>query len=223
MGLGCQACRRCLVMVMSQNSETLTYDTDSKEAGWDSPERAQKLVEPFIVSGAKVLDIGIGTGQAVSGYADKGATVIGLDHDPAMLNTAQSVVGENGSLRQADINKELPIADLKNSVDVAQAVGVLEFAEDLPSVFEQVHKSLKDNGVFVFTSELIEDYDPQPQTHYPELDITVYRHSPEEVKRLLDESGFSLVEADLYDGYERGGKSIPYGIFLAQKQAQIRQ
>jgi predicted TPR repeat methyltransferase len=210
-------------MVMSQNSETLTYDTDSKEAGWDSPERAQKLVEPFIVSGAKVLDIGIGTGQAVSGYADKGATVIGLDHDPAMLNTAQSVVGENGSLRQADINKELPIADLKNSVDVAQAVGVLEFAEDLPSVFEQVHKSLKDNGVFVFTSELIEDYDPQPQTHYPELDITVYRHSPEEVKRLLDESGFSLVEADLYDGYERGGKSIPYGIFLAQKQAQIRQ
>lgn len=210
-------------MVMSQNSETLTYDTDSKEAGWDSPERAQKLVEPFIVSGAKVLDIGIGTGQAVSGYADKGATVIGLDHDPAMLNTAQSVVGENGSLRQADINKELPIADLKNSVDVAQAVGVLEFAEDLPSVFEQVHKSLKDNGVFVFTSELIEDYDPQPQTHYPELDITVYRHSPEEVKRLLDESGFSLLDVDLYDGYERSGKSVPYGIFLAQKQAQVTQ
>ncbi|MGK2896599.1 MAG: class I SAM-dependent DNA methyltransferase [Candidatus Saccharimonadales bacterium] len=202
---------------------TPTYDTDSKEAGWDSPERAQKLVEPFIISGAKVLDIGIGTGQAVSGYADKGATVIGLDHDQAMLDAAQSVVGKNGSLRQADINKELPIADLEDSVDVAQAVGVLEFAEDLPSVFEQVHKTLKDNGVFVFTSELIEDYDPQPQTHYTELDLTVYRHSPEDVKQLLDESGFSLVDADLYDGYERGGRSVPYGIFLAQKQAQVTQ
>ena len=203
------------------SNETLipTYDTDSKEAGWDSPERAQKLVEPFIVPGVKVLDVGIGTGQAVRGYAERGATVIGLDYDQAMLDTAKQVVGENSSLRQADINKELPIADLENSVEVAQAVGVLEFAEDLPSVFAQVNKALKDGGVFVFTSELVEDYDPQPQTHYPELDITVYRHSPEEVKRLLDEAGFSLVDADLYNGYERGGKSVPYGIFLARNQA----
>lgn len=205
---------------MSENLEptTPTYDTDSKEAGWDSPERAQRLVEPFIVSGVKVLDIGIGTGQAVSGYADKGATVIGLDHDQAMLDTAQSVVGENGLLRQADINKGLPIADLENSVDVAQAVGVLEFAEDLPSVFGQVHEALKDKGVFVFTSELLDDDSHELQTHYPELGITVYRHSPEEILLLLEKSGFSLVDIDLYDGYERGGKSVSYGIFLAQKQ-----
>lgn len=199
--------------------ELPTYDTDSKEAGWDYPERPQRLVEPFVESGAKVLDIGIGTGQSVSGYADKAATIIGLDHDQAMLDTTQSVVGENGVLRQADINKELPIADLENSIDVAQAVGVLEFAEDLPSVFEQVHRSLKDSGAFVFTTELLEDYNPESQTHYPELDITVYRHSPEEIKSLLKKSGFSLGDADLYDGYERSGKSVPYGIFLTQKQA----
>lgn len=201
-------------------SETLapTYDTDSKEAGWDSPERAQRLVESFVVSGAKVLDIGIGTGQAVSGYAEKGATVIGLDHDQAMLESARPVVGENGSLRRADINKELPITDLENSVDVAQAVGVLEFAEDLPSVFEQVHRSLKDNGVFVFTSELLDENIPESQTHYPELDITVYRHSPEEIKSLLEKSGFSLEDIDLYNGYERDSKSVSYGLFLAQKQ-----
>lgn len=208
---------------MPQSPESPTYDTDSKEAGWDSPERAQRLVEPFIVSGAKVLDIGIGTGQAVSGYADKGATVIGLDHDQAMLDTAQSVVGENGVLRQADINKELPIADLENSVDVAQAIGVLEFAEDLPSIFEQVHKSLKDNGVFVFTSELLDDDSHELQTHYDDIDVTVHRHYPEEITSFLEESGFSLVDIDLYDGYKRGGKSVPYGIFLAQKQDLISQ
>lgn len=175
-------------------SETLapTYDTDSKEAGWDSPERAQKLVEPFVVSGARVLDIGIGTGQAVSGYVDKGATVIGLDHDQAMLDAAHSIVGENGSLRQADINKELPIGDLENSVDVAQAVGVLEFAEDLPSIFEQVHKSLKDNGVFVFTSESLDDDSHELQTHFDDIGVTVHRHYPEEIKSLLEKSGFSM-------------------------------
>lgn len=198
--------------------DIIAYDTESKEAGWDSPTRAQKLVEPFVVAGAKVLDIGIGTGQAVGGYADKGATVIGLDHDQAMLDVAQPVVGENGSLRQVDINEDLPIADLEGSVDVAQAVGVLEFAEDLPGVFAQVNKALKDDGAFVFTTELVEEHDPQPQAYYPELDLTVYRHSPEEVKQLLDEAGFSLIDADLYNGYERGGKSVPYGIFLALKQ-----
>ena len=195
-----------------------TYDTDSKEAGWDSPERVQKLVESRVTAGSKVLDIGIGTGLAVTGYTDKGATVIGLDHDQAMLDIAQSVVGENGSLRLADINGQLPIDDLEGSVDVAQAVGVLEFAKDLPSVFEQVYGSLKEDGVFAFTSELIDGTRiTEPEAHYDDIDVTVYRHTPDEIADLLEQSGFQLLHAEGYDGYERGGSTVPYGVFLAQK------
>lgn len=195
------------------------YDTDSKEAGWDSPERAQKLVEAYITPDSKVLDIGIGTGQAVNGYAEKGVTVIGLDHDESMLTAAESIVGENGSLRQADINKELPIADLKESVDVAQAVGVLEFAEDLPKVLEQVHGSLKENGVFVFTSELVDDKHPA-KSHYEDVGLTVHRHSKEEIQNLLEQTGYTLLKSEAYAGYEREDGEVPYGIFLAQKQAE---
>ena len=194
------------------------YDTDSKQAGWDSPERVQKLVESRVTAGSRVLDIGIGTGLAVNGYADRGATVIGLDHDQAMLDAAQSVVGENGSLRQADINGLLPIDDLEGSVDVAQAVGVLEFAKDLPSVFGQVYGSLKEDGVLAFTSELINGVQTlEPETHYDDIDVTVYRHTPDKIADLLEQSGFQLVHAEDYDGYERGGSAVPYGIFLAQK------
>lgn len=194
------------------------YDTDSKEAGWDSPERVQKLVESRVTAGSKVLDIGIGTGLAVSGYADKGATVVGLDHDQAMLDVAHEIVGENGLLRLADINAQLPINDLEGSVDVVQAVGVLEFAEDLPSVFGQVYGSLKEDGVFAFTSELIDGTrTTEPDTHYDDIDVTVYRHTPDEIADLLEQSGFQLVHAEDYDGYERGGSAVPYGIFLAQK------
>ena len=203
---------------MSSNPETQTYDTDSKEAGWDSPERVQKLVESRVTAGSKVLDIGIGTGLAVSGYDDKGATVIGLDHDQAMLDVAHDVVGENGSLRLADINGQLPIDDLEGSVDVAQAVGVLEFAKDLPSVFGQVYSSLKEDGVFAFTSELIDGIQTtEPETHYDDIDVTVYRHTPDEIADLLEQAGFQLVHAEGYDGYERGGEAVPYGVFLAQK------
>ena len=203
---------------MSISHETPTYDTDSRQAGWDSPERAQKLVESRVIAGSKVLDIGIGTGLAVSGYADKGATVIGLDHDQAMLDTAQTVVGEHGSLRQADINGQLPIGDLVGSVDVAQAVGVLEFAKDLPRVFGQVYSSLKEDGVFAFTSELIDGTRTlEPETHYDDIDVTVYRHTPDEIADLLEQAGFQLIHAEGYDGYERGGSAVPYGVFLAQK------
>ena len=196
----------------------MDYDTDSKEAGWDSPERVQKLVESRVTAGSKVLDIGIGTGLAVSGYADKGATVIGLDHDQAILDTAHKVIGENGSLRLADINAQLPTDDLEGSVDVAQAVGVLEFAKDLPSVFEQVNKALKKDGLFAFTSELIDGTQTtEPETHYDDIDVTVYRHTPDEIADLLEQAGFQLVHVENYDGYERGGSAVPYGIFLAQK------
>jgi SAM-dependent methyltransferase len=196
-----------------------SYDTNSKEAGWDSPKRAQKLVEPYVTSGTRVLDVGIGTGQAVNGYVEKGATVVGLDHDKSMLSTAKSVVGENSSLREADINEHLPIDDLKESVDVAQAIGVLEFAEDLPSVLEQVHGSLKENGVFVFTCELVDGVrTTEKQTHFPDADITVHRRSVEEIQTLLAETGYILLGSDTYDGYERGDGAVPYGIFLAQKK-----
>ena len=205
---------------MSIDHEVPAYDynTDSKEAGWDSPERVQKLVESRVTAGSKVLDIGIGTGLAVSGYADKGAAVIGLDHDQAMLDSAHKVVGENGSLRLADINGQLPIGDLEGAVDVAQAVGVLEFAKDLPSVFGQVYGGLKEDGVFAFTSELIDGTrTTEPETHYVDIDVTVYRHTPDEIADLLEQAGFQLVHAEGYDGYERGGSAVPYGIFLAQK------
>lgn len=207
------------ITIMSQEMTSEEYDSASKEAGWDSPERAQKLVEGYITPGSKVLDIGIGTGQAVSGYAEKGATVIGLDHDASMLDKAGAVVGENGSLRQADINRELPITDLEGSVDVAQAIGVLEFAEDLPAVLEQVHGSLKENGVFVFTSELVDDTHVS-KSEFEDIGLTVHRHSAEEIQGLLEQKGYKLLSQEAYDGYQREDGEVPYGIFLAQKQAE---
>jgi SAM-dependent methyltransferase len=195
------------------------YDEDSKEAGWDSPDRAQKLVEGYVTPGSKVLDIGIGTGQAVSGYAEKGATVIGLDRDESMLDAAGSIVGENGQLRQADINEPLPITDLEESVDVAQAIGVLEFAEDLPAILDQVHGTLKENGVFVFTSEL-SDNGHAAKSHFEDIGLTVHRHSTDEIKDMLEKSGYTLLSSESYDGYQREDGEVPYGIFLAQKTAE---
>ena len=194
------------------------YDLASREAGWDSPSRAQKLVEKFVVKDSIVLDLGTGTGQAVAGYVKKGAHVIGLDKDPEMLQAASHLLNGSGDFRQANINKVLPIEDLESKVDVAQAVGVLEFAEDFKSILSKVKTVLKSDGVFVFTIETTDDGD-EVTSEYFEDDIMVYRRSADYAKRLLEESGFSLMFDEAYGGYERSdltNHKVPYHIFLAQ-------
>ena len=193
------------------------YDAETTASGWDSPERAQKLVEQYVHDGSVVLDIGIGTGQTVRGYAEKGAAVIGLDHDLDMLTAAKSLTGESGLMRQADINGQLPLADLAARVDVAQAIGVLEFAEDLSDVFEQVKQTLVPHGVFVFTVETVTDTLEEPTLHY--ADLTINRHTPDEIRELLRDKGLTLLHDEAYGGYERGDTAtdkVPYHIFLAQ-------
>ena len=196
-----------------------SYDAETAEGGWDSPERAQSLVEKYIQADTIVLDIGIGTGQAVRGYAEKGAVVIGLDRDQDMLTAAQSFIGESGFMRQADLNERLPVDDLVGKVDVAQAIGVLEFAEDLPSVIDQIEQTLAADGVFVFTVETaVSPFEDSTQQY---ADLTIHRHTPSEIRELLRGKGLSLLYEEAYGGYERGDTStekVPYHIFLAQKK-----
>lgn len=199
------------------------YDDATKEGSWDSPERAQRLVEKYVGEGSVVLDVGIGTGQAVRGYAEKGATVVGFDHDQEMLEAARIVTGQSGYLQQADINGTLPFEGLKGKIDVAQSIGVLEFANDLGSVIDQVKTTLKPDGVFVFTVETIAG-EAKLIEEFPDAGITVHRHSTEEVKGLLESKGFKLLYDEAYGGYERGditsGK-VPYQIFLAKNRPVV--
>lgn len=186
-------------------------------AGWDSPARVQNLVNEFITDGTVVLDIGTGTGLAIRGYSRKGARVIALDSNPAMLAKVYPLVGERGEVRLADINTPMPLSDLESAVDVAQAVGVLEFARDIQAVFEQVRDTLKPSGLFVFT---IESAATETSEHFSEANVTVFRHEVGHIVTLLSKVGFGVITDEAYTGYMRGKDSaaVSYHLFLAQKQ-----
>lgn len=193
------------------------YDEEASKSGWDSPKRAQELVKEYVTKGSTVVDIGIGTGQAVEGYSEKGAYVIGIDHDPEMLQKAQSIIGQNGRMIQADINGPLNISGFAGEVDVAQAIGSLEFAKDLDATIEKVGNLLKTAGVFVFTVETADDASGQEREYFPNAEVTVYRHSSNEIRDILQSKGLLLLFDEAYDGYSRDDKKVPYHIFLAQK------
>ena len=201
--------------VGAKKTDASNYDVESIQDGWDSPQRAQNLVEKYIGEGSVILDIGIGTGQTVKGYADKGASIIGLDNDLEMLSVAQNVTSSAGKMRQADINKPLPINDLEGQVDVVQAVGVIEFVNDFDNFMQQVKTALRPGGVFVFTiEELVED--SHKTEHFPSANVTIHRHSVDEIRSVLSRHGLNVVYEEAFNGYIRDNSPVPYRIFLAK-------
>ena len=201
---------------MTARLSAFEYDQAAMEAGWDSPLRVRAFVESRLRGGMVVVDLGIGTGQAIQGYADKGVRVIGIDHDPAMLDTAGHRIDVNGRTIRADINEQLPLSDVYGAVDVVQAVGVLEFARDFSKLVHQVVTLLKPSGLFIGTIEVTTG-DALAVERFDEL--TVYRHSVDEVRATLEQNGLKVHHEELYDGYRRGdtpSAGVPYYLFVAQ-------
>src|SRR3546814_1510673 len=89
----------------------------------------------------------------------------------------------------------------------------------LPGWLDQVHGSLKENGVFVFTSELVDDTHAS-KSEFEDIGLTVHRHTAEEIQGLLEQKGYKLLSQEAYDGYKREDGEVPYGIFLAQKTVE---
>ena len=159
-------------------------------------------------SGAKVLDLGCGTGLELQFYFDENPTakVTGIDLSAAML----------GALKEKFPGKELQLvqgsyfeADLGDGYDAAVSVESLHHftQEQKTGLYAKLHAALKDGGYFVLTDYFAPD-DAYEQFYFNELhrlkheqgiaDNAFYHYDTpltvaHETKALLD-SGFSRVE-----------------------------
>ena len=110
-------------------------------------------LEPMLLDAKTIVDLGCATGTASKLLAKRfrGAQVIGIDHSPAMLHEAakkkswfaKSVFIEGSA---ADI----PLAE--QSVDIVFCNQLLPWVDDVPSVFNEVNRILRKNGLFLFAS-----------------------------------------------------------------------
>ena len=97
--------------------------------------------------GEKVLEVGAGTGRFGAALADSGATVYGLDIDADMLSLARGRLERRGVL--ADVHN-LPFR--ANTFDLALAVTVCEFTEDVPQVIAELARVTRGGGRLVVGS-----------------------------------------------------------------------
>lgn len=84
-------------------------------------------LDPLIVPGARMLDLGCGTGQMLLRYARRFGTATGVDHSPQMLAEARTNLDRAGltavDLRQSDLNEFLARDD--RHYDLITCVGCL--------------------------------------------------------------------------------------------------
>lgn len=119
------------------------YD-DWFEHGWGAYAfgvEADAVTRAFPGGGIDAVDVGCGTGRFTRLLEARGARVVGVDREPAMLTVARERL--RGPLVVADASA-LPFRD--EAVDLALAVTVLEFVPDPARVLDELARVTRRGG-----------------------------------------------------------------------------
>ncbi len=97
----------------------------------------------------KVLEVGTGPGRLSAEIVKRNVDFTGIDISKEMLRACRKRVGPEPILIQHDAGKGLPFPD--SSFDYIYSLRVLKYVGDLPMVLKEVHRTLKDDGIFLFS------------------------------------------------------------------------
>jgi len=138
------------------------YDLDF-EGFFDDAAFYERLVE---IHGARVLELGVGTGRIAEPLARAGAKVTGVDLSEGMLAIAR---GRTEGLGVKFVEGDIRSVRLRGRFDLVLApLGTLQHMEtpdDLVAALTTMAHHLAEGGVAVFDVEspVPEDFDPSPQ------------------------------------------------------------
>jgi len=178
--------------------DTRDYDDDHAFV-FEYGEDVVGLLDPE--PGERILDLGCGTGHLSAAIADGGASVVGLDRDPAMLAEARAAHPDVPFVR-GDARR----VPFDGAFDAVFSNAALHWIPDQASVTASVAAALRPGGRFVAelggagnVSTVVEaaraaaaarGYDIESPWYFP----TVGEHAT-----LLEEYGFEVRYATLFD------------------------
>jgi len=168
--------------------------------------------------GAKVLEVGVGTGLSLAAYPTH-CEVTGIDLAPEMLERAKQKTVENGwrhfRLLQMDaLNLDFP----DNAFDYVTSFHVISVVPDPVRMMQEIHRVCKPGGTVVIINHF--------RTTKPVLGPLIGALDP--LTRRLGWSA-SLRLSEAFDGVpvriEKRFKTSPFSLFtvvLAQNQKEVR-
>lgn len=123
-------------------------DTKAHNAYYERP-ALLALLPP--VNGWRVLDAGCGTGRYCEWLLDHGATVVGVDVSPAMLDHARARTGGRAELHLADLSQPLDLL-ASASFDLVLSALAIHYVRDVGALFAGFGRLLRPGGYFVFST-----------------------------------------------------------------------
>jgi ubiquinone/menaquinone biosynthesis C-methylase UbiE len=169
-----------------------TYD---KYRSYSGDEIKEIIVFAGIEPGAKVLDLGCGTGNVACGLRESiNADTVGLDISRPMLSVARD---KSLEVICADAScGRLPFRD--GSFDAVIGAYVIHQIDDLNNLFTECYRSLRRGVLALLTSShrQIERHHPVIRQFFPSLINADKARFPDipEIVRLLDSAGFTNIK-----------------------------
>ena len=108
------------------------------------------VIETLIgdLKGKRVLDLGCGSGAYSLWFAERGASVVGLDLSETMISIAQERSrGLDAVFRVADIRQSLPFDD--DGFDLVFSATALHYVDRLITTMTEIARVLKAGGAFI--------------------------------------------------------------------------
>lgn len=146
----------------------------------------------------KILDIGCGSGRDALLFSNKGASVVGIDFCPAMIEIAQ----KQAPLAEFHLMDMDALDFAKDSFDGVWAACSLNHLskQALPQVLNSVYQLLKEKGCFYLTfkqgsGEVLEQY----ARYNGEIKKFWSFYEEEELLSLLEQASFKILSCDLIE------------------------
>lgn len=132
-----------------------SYEEKAAEGLWPSE---AALIDSYFPDGARVLDLGCGTGRTTIPLTEKGFDVVGIDITPEMIDHAKEGAREKvldidyrvGDATDLDLSDGAFEAVLFSNQGWTQIPG----RENRREALEEIQRVLKPGGVFIFTTHV---------------------------------------------------------------------
>jgi len=153
--------------------------------------------------GETILDLGCGTGDLTARILEAGATVIGLDADPAMIDAARARLGDSVELRVADAHD----FSVERPVDAVVSNAALHWMPAQVEVLGCVSDALVDDGRFVAemgatgnVAAITTSVDEAcREAGLPPRVWPWFFSSPAQYAAMLEDAGLEIRQLDFYD------------------------
>ncbi len=123
-------------------------DVDPIKVSYDRP---AILAMAGDVQGKRVLDVGCAGGGLSEAFAERGASVVGIDLNPRLIERAHERLGSKAEFRVADIAAPLPFFEA-GSFDVVAASLVLHHLADWGPPLREFARILRPGGVLLIST-----------------------------------------------------------------------